>query len=461
MTRSITNDARGYQETLAFTGRLSTLRNGVARGFAGLFFAILAPLGAAQEAEWSRYENDFFIAYSNASTYQARKILEDLEYFRGAALRIPGIELPDDALKTLVIIPATAAEFSALAENSNSVGFAQPLEGRTAIVFPATGRTHTSKYILHHEYAHALAHVNSIEYPQWYSEGFAEIASSVVVHKRRKSFFVGTHEGRFGAATDPKIDWNELISDEFDAHSFADPEISASAYSQYWLLVHFLTLSGSEDYLLKLEKYFALVEDGIESNTAFVQAIGMTPNDLWETKLKDYLNQVPEYRHSFGRNSLDQSFEQRPARHIEYKPILQFFRDRAAVSRGIHQTDNPLAMINGKWDQLSFTNQCNDVLDVRFEQAADRLVIDNFYTSKSKQKVPAIFRVRHGYGTSIRLENVTDTQYAEIDITPNYQLTVRGEDVICLDSIPSEFLCERVLQRCDRAPDSMQVSTSR
>lgn len=114
MTRSIINDARGTPELLDFTGRLETLQAGVTRGLVCLIFAIQAPISAAQETEWSRYENNFFVAYSNASTYQASKILEDLEHFRAAALLLPGIELPNDALKTLVIIPATIAEFSAL-----------------------------------------------------------------------------------------------------------------------------------------------------------------------------------------------------------------------------------------------------------------------------------------------------------------------------------------------------------
>ena len=105
-------------------------------------------------------------------------------------------------------------------------------------------------------------------------------------------------------------------------------------------------------------------------------------------------------------------------------------------------------------------NQCNDVLKVHLEQAADKLVIDNFYTSKGQQKVPAIFKVRHGYSTALILENVTATKFPEIDETPDYQLTVRGEDVLCLDQIPSKLLCERVLHRCDRAPDSLQVAIS-
>ena len=59
MTRSIINDARGTPELLDFTGRLETLQAGVTRGLVCLIFAIQAPISAAQETEWSRYENNF------------------------------------------------------------------------------------------------------------------------------------------------------------------------------------------------------------------------------------------------------------------------------------------------------------------------------------------------------------------------------------------------------------------
>lgn len=72
----------------------------------------------------------------------------------------------------------------------------------------------------------------------------------------------------------------------------------------------------------------------------------------------------------------------------------------------------------------------------------------------------AVFKVRHGYSATIILENVTASQFPEIEVTPDYQLTVRGEDVLCLDPIHLKLRYEHALQRCDRAQDALQVSTS-
>lgn len=418
----------------------------------GVFTFQLSQAGEANDAEatgWFRYENDYFVAYSNAGNWLARKILEDLEYFRAAALRVPNIDMPRYAEKTLVIIPATEEEYAGLAANDNAIGFAQPLGDRTAIVFPATHRTDTSKYVLHHEYAHALAHGNLGEYPQWYMEGFAEIASSVVIHKRRKSFYVGMHEGRWAEALEPKIDWDVLIADDFDAHAYADVRVTASAYAQFWLLAHFLTMSGSPDYLADLEHYFALVEAGEPSVDAFRSAFGMSANEMWERELRDYLWHIPEYRHSFGESSLDRSFERQPALRKQIEPMLKFFSDKAAMAHGIDVTANPLALIDGSWDRLKFDDQCSDVLRFHLENASDVLIMDDFYSADDGSRVPAIFAVHHRYGSEFVLRNITSVQYPEISVTPDYQLSIRGANVMCFDEVPTTTSCQHVLQRCE------------
>ena len=408
----------------------------------------LARAGELTADGWYRYENDFFLAYSNAGSWQTRKILEDLEYFRAAALRVPDVEMPRYFDKTLVVIPATEEEYSLLVENKHAVGFAQPLKNRTAIVFPATSRTDKSKYVLHHEYAHALAHGNLANYPQWYMEGFAEVASSVVIHKRRMSFYVGMHEGRWNEALEPTVDWDELIADDFDAHRLGDIRKTASAYAQYWLLAHYLTMSGSEENLRALEDYFSMVENGKPSVEAFRQAFGMSANDLWDTALKDYLWRIPEYRHSFSQSSIDRSFDRTPADRDEIAPILKFFADKATMARGMDATSNPLSHLTGKWDQLKFTDQCTDVLTLHLTDDADELVIDDFYVANDGRKMPATFGVDHIYGSELILTNQTNLDDISVAASPNYQLSIRGEDVVCFDEVPARMLCQRVFHRC-------------
>ena len=408
-----------------------------------------ARAGSLEATGWNRYENDYFIAYSNAGNWQARKILEDLEYFRAAALRVPDVDMPRYFDKTLVVIPATEAEYSVLVENKHAVGFAQPLKNRTAIVFPATSRTDKSKYVLHHEYAHALAHGNLAQYPQWYMEGFAEVASSVVIHKRRMSFYVGMHEGRWNEALEPAVDWDELIADDFNAHRLADIRKTASAYAQFWLLAHYLTMSGSEANLRALENYFSRVERGEPSVEAFHSAFGMSANELWEAELKDYLWRIPEYRHSFSQSSIDRSFDRTPADPEEIAPILKFFTDKASMARGMDATSNPLSSLRGKWDQLKFSDQCTDLLTLRLTGDADELVMDDFYVAKDGRKLPATFAIQHIYGSELILTNKTKLDETSIAATPNYQLSIRGEDVLCFDEVPARMLCQRVFHRCD------------
>lgn len=416
-----------------------------------LLLCVAPALPARESAEdsWFRYENAYFLAYSNASKRQARKILEDLEYFRAAVLRAPDLDMPGHAEKTLVVVPATREEFARLAQNQNAIGFAQPLSDRTAIVFPATGRDDKSKYVLHHEYAHALAHGNLSDYPQWYMEGFAEVAASFVVHKRHKSFYVGMHEGRWHEANEPRIDWDELIADDFDAHALDDVRATAGAYAQYWLLAHFLTMSGSREYLDKLERYLFMIENGETSVSAFSQAFGMTANELWKNELRDYLWRVPEYRHGFVESSLDPAFRRTRAEADEIGPMLKFFADKAAMAQGMDPLADPLSLVDGRWDHLKLTGQCTELMTFRLDNGADELVVDDFYVAGDGRRLPAVFSVQHQYGNEMLLRNITRLDEAGIALRPDYQLSVRGENVLCLDEVPSDLLCQRVLQRCE------------
>ena len=175
----------------------------------------------------------------------------------------------------------------------------------------------------------------------------------------------------------------------------------------------------------------------------------MTANEMWEAELKDYLWHIPEYRHSFSQSSIDRSFVRTLASPDEIEPMLRFFTDKAAMARGMDSTANPMAHLNGKWDHLKFTDQCTELLTVRLENGADILIVDDFYIGENGRKVAATFRVSHAYGSELILRNITDLQNPDISVTPNYQLSIRGEDVLCFDEVPARTMCQRVLHRCE------------
>ena len=195
---------------------------------------------AAADGDWQQYENSHFTAYSNGSEEHATKILDSLEQFRAAAIQIPTFVIPEGRPKTLVILPATYEEFLTFAHYESVAGFAATLAGRATIVMPASDPDINLRVVVGHEFAHTLLFNEYFKHPSWYAEGFAEIASSIVVDAKNNTFTIGARSDLRKRAAKPRIDWNDLIDSGFNAHTLGDTDRTASAYAQDWLLVHYL-----------------------------------------------------------------------------------------------------------------------------------------------------------------------------------------------------------------------------
>ena len=133
---------------------------------------------AATDANWLRYENPHFIAYSNAPEKKVAPLLSDLETFRAAFLQVGNISVPPDAPKVTVLIPASMQEFQKLAQNKLVVGFATGNSKRPLIVMPAQGEKDLTRTTIRHEYGHVLLHYKDFAYPAWFEEVFSELVSS-------------------------------------------------------------------------------------------------------------------------------------------------------------------------------------------------------------------------------------------------------------------------------------------
>ena len=75
--------------------------------------------------------------------------------------------------------------------------------------------------------------------------------------------------------------------------------------------------------------------------------------------------------------------------------------------------------------------------------------MDDFYVGSDGERVAATFLVTHEYGSEFILRNITDLQNTDDSATLNYQLSIRGEDVLCFDEAPARMMCQRVLHRCE------------
>jgi hypothetical protein len=187
---------------------------------------------AMQKAQWQRYENSGFVAFSNGAASDVETVLVELEYIRAAAGQTPGFAIPAERPKTVAVLLATAEEFARIAPLSTMAGFAQSIDGRALIALPLQGVGDSdARIVVRHEFAHTLLFNDWFRYPQWYAEGFAELVSGIVVDRRNNSFQIGTMPVRYSHDPAPAVDWNDLIVDGFDAHQLTEPKQIQRVYA--------------------------------------------------------------------------------------------------------------------------------------------------------------------------------------------------------------------------------------
>jgi hypothetical protein len=410
---------------------------------------VLCALPWFAAADWTKYENQSFIAFSNAPFDDVKAVLSELEYIRAAAEQAPSFVIPTDRPKTLVMLPATHEEFLAFAVLDTIAGFAQPLDGGAAIVMPVSAPSGNSGDVIRHEFAHTLLFNEWFRYPHWYSEGFAEIFSNIRVDTRRNTFVIGEMPERYGRRLRPRIDWKTIVDENFNAHQQPDPDVIQAAYAQDWLLVHFLTLSDNPDHIFQLDHYFSLVNTGQPSADAFTNAFGIELDSIWDSALSDYANQPATARHDFSPAVLDLDFATGPADSEQLQPVIRYLRDKADARRPGSNPDLAVSSLAGTWEQLKYRDQCTEPFTITSREAGAVIAIEGYYSAVGADPVPALFLADRMDDGVYDLINITADDYPDVTVTSDYQLTVRSETVICFDRRPFSQACTTILQRCD------------
>jgi hypothetical protein len=404
---------------------------------------------ADNERPWSRYENDFFLAYSNADPSKAGKTLAALEQFRAAAFQIPSFVVPAGRPRTLVVLPATREEFLKFADYESVAAFATMLASQPAIVLPAIDPDPDIHAIIGHEFAHTLLFNDYFSYPSWYAEGFAEIASSIVVDRKTNKFVVGVRDDLRKKSASPALNWDDLIDETFNAHTLGDLNLTASAYAQDWLLVHYLTMNESRDFTSELNRYFANVNNGLSGQVAFTNAFGKSVADIGSDDLGKYVNKLSNQAFSFDPSLMDLDFQVSHGVEAEIRPTLEYMKDNADIRHGRNAPEHPREFLAGQWDWLRLDNRCPDPMTFRIRDDSNVLVLESFYSDVETDPVPALFAIEDGDGGAMILTNITANEYPQVKVASDYRAVMKSENVMCFDAQPAARDCLRVLQRCD------------
>ncbi|HHQ14376.1 MAG TPA: hypothetical protein ENK16_05070, partial [Chromatiales bacterium] len=165
---------------------IHTIRAGIPAVLCLLMFA--SPVAA--KSRWYKYENPYFVAYSNAPEKKALAMLDNLERFRVAFEQVSSIEVPESAPQVTVLIVRSSSEFAKLRPIKNAAGFMTSINDQRFIVVPASGDPAWRGESIRHELAHVWLRYHSFKYPSWYEEGFAELMSATQFINDNQSFTV-------------------------------------------------------------------------------------------------------------------------------------------------------------------------------------------------------------------------------------------------------------------------------
>ena len=222
-------------------------------------FAFLLPQ-VAHAADWYRAESQHFILYSEDSEEDTLEFVQDLERLNEALALLTGVDLQSSDLppssKLTVFRYGEQSDMSALATGRRTTGiggfFIPRVTGSVAFVPRQRNRRRgisrardvssemqlDPRAVLFHEYVHYFMwqHADA-PYPLWYSEGFAEIFSTLEFADDH--FVIGKlPTWRSGGLTAVPID----LEATFDPEPGRDRYYTARTYAHGWLIANHLTL---------------------------------------------------------------------------------------------------------------------------------------------------------------------------------------------------------------------------
>jgi tetratricopeptide (TPR) repeat protein len=256
----------------------------------GVALAAMA-MSASARAEWWQAETSHFIVYSESKKEDAEQFARLLERYDNALRYLQGYPIPGpdmgEANKVKVFRSGDISDIAYIAgaPGSGIAGFYIPRAGATVAFVPAReqrrdmrsvhrasndGPTLDTERVLFHEYTHHFMLTNfSAAYPMWYSEGFAELYSTVDF-KDDGSFVGGLVPQSRGAALKQLPDVR--LSRLFDHKVKLTGLELYQSYAFGWLLSHYLNFNTERKG--QLTAYLAALNKGEDSLQAAKRVFG-------------------------------------------------------------------------------------------------------------------------------------------------------------------------------------------
>jgi hypothetical protein len=243
--------------------------------------------GGLPRKGWTHYRVGEVDVYSGASPARTETLLDGFAKFRVVTARLTSASSVEPKLPTRVFFFPDHRSYQAHVASRNSGGRFVSRDGVFTIALDARQSSGVPELLLH-EYTHlVVANSGGAGYPTWYSEGFAELMSTIrVVGSDVQVGRVPSNNVQAAGDFSRWLPLSELFAGTI-FESREDPERLHRAYAQSWLVVHYLRI-GAPDRTPQLEAYLQGVSEGADPVASAPAALGLSLGEL-EKLLRDYI----------------------------------------------------------------------------------------------------------------------------------------------------------------------------
>lgn len=255
----------------------------------------LVPMSANAKTIEVRSEN--FVFVGDVKEKDAKALVTELEQYRSAILTLYRVNPTREPMPVRIYGVRGSSKVEKLTGIAEIEGaYVTTIEGPVFVLNARAGfrRGNQARKIALHEYTHhLLANYTNNIYPRWYNEGLANYLATFEINKNGQ-WEVGRPFKQYAYALSAKK-WmsmqtitNSVLSYPFKTYERAPRQRIGPSdfyYAQSWLAVHYIqSVKGEGE---KMHAYLALLNSGVKSESAFVQAFGRTPEEF-EVLLKAY-----------------------------------------------------------------------------------------------------------------------------------------------------------------------------
>ncbi len=260
-----------------------------------LCLLLLATGAAAADKPWVEVRSPHFRVLTNGSLGDGRHVAHEFEEMRYVfAARFPTFRLESGA-PLLIFAPRDEDTARSLeprlwrAKGPRPAGaFHHGWEKQYVMVRLDTWGPGAHE-VVYHEYTHFILHTNAHWLPIWLDEGVAEFYA--YTRFRQRQIYVGAPSERYRIlANRAPIPVEALISADQRSPYLRDEDQAQMFYAESWALVHFMTFGPGMESGDRLNRFFAMLQQGTEQKKAFQEAFGSFKD--FDKSLGDYVRRV-------------------------------------------------------------------------------------------------------------------------------------------------------------------------